>query len=260
MTDAELYRRGSETVVASWEAYARGSEGAAVVRSPGVAAAVFPTEPARGVYNNALLECHLTGGKRADAVDAMEAAYASVGVIRFAAWVHESDTPMRAHLEARGYTLDTSTRAMGMALSDIKSPRPAIDLAPPRWADYLRYLGLVGISPELLRDVAADAFHLLIARVDGEQVATALSFDLQDDCGVYNVSTLEHARRHGLGTALTAILVHDAIARACRTATLQSTPMAERVYGDVGFRDLGRILEFVPQEHAPTDDPDRAGA
>jgi GNAT superfamily N-acetyltransferase len=260
VTGDDLYRRGSETAAASWEAYARGAPGATVRRLPGVAVAVFPDEPQRSVYNNAILERGLDGAGRARALDAMEAAYAAAGVTRFAAWVHESDLPMRAHLEARGYTLDTSTRAMGMALSDITSPRPAIDLAPPRWADYLHYLGLVGISPELLRDVAADAFHLLIARVDGEHVATALSFDHEEDCGVYNVSTLEHARRHGLGTARTALPVHDAIARGRLTATLQSTPMAERVYGDVGFRDLGRILEFVPQEHAPTDDPDRARA
>jgi predicted GNAT family acetyltransferase len=29
-------------------------------------------------------------------------------------------------------------------------------------------------------------------------------------------------------------------------ASLQSTPMAERVYAAVGFRDLGRFLEYVP--------------
>jgi len=45
---------------------------------------------------------------------------------------------------------------------------------------------------------------------------------------------------------VTALLVHDAAARGCRTASLQSTAMAERVYAAVGFRDLGRILEYVP--------------
>jgi hypothetical protein len=41
-------------------------------------------------------------------------------------------------------------------------------------------------------------------------------------------------------------VVHDAAARGCSTASLQSTEMAERVYAAVGFRDLGRILEYVP--------------
>jgi predicted GNAT family acetyltransferase len=30
------------------------------------------------------------------------------------------------------------------------------------------------------------------------------------------------------------------------TASLQSTGIAERVYASVGFRDLGRYLEYVP--------------
>jgi predicted GNAT family acetyltransferase len=40
--------------------------------------------------------------------------------------------------------------------------------------------------------------------------------------------------------------VYAARDRGGRTASLQSTPMAERVYAAVGFRDLGRILEYVP--------------
>jgi predicted GNAT family acetyltransferase len=59
------------------------------------------------------------------------------------------------------------------------------------------------------------------------------------------MSTVEAARRRGLGTALTACHVHDAADRGCATASLQSTPMAERVYAAVGFRDLGRFLEYM---------------
>jgi hypothetical protein len=45
---------------------------------------------------------------------------------------------------------------------------------------------------------------------------------------------------------VTALLVHDARARGCQTASLQSTEMAQRMYAALGFRDLGRILEYVP--------------
>ena len=51
---------------------------------------------------------------------------------------------------------------------------------------------------------------------------------------------------------LTAIHLHDARARGCRTASLQSTAMAERVYAAAGFRDLGRILEYVPRSAEPS--------
>jgi GNAT superfamily N-acetyltransferase len=242
-TDAELYLRGSDTLLASWEAYARGATGAALHRLPGVAAAVFPAEPERAVYNNALLDRDLGADERTGALDAMEAVYAAAGVARFAAWVHESDEPMRAELERRGYTLDTTTRAMGMALDDIAVPRPPIPLRPARW---LEYLTLEGLPLDFLSTADHAAFHLLAARADGEMVAAALAYDFSGDCGIFNVGTVEKARRRGLGTALTAAQAHDARARGCRTASLQSTEMAERVYAAVGFRDLGRILEYVP--------------
>jgi ribosomal protein S18 acetylase RimI-like enzyme len=243
VTDADLYRRGSETLIASWEAYARAATGASVQRSPGVATAVFPNEPERGVYNNALLTRDLETAERADALDAMEAAYAAAGIRRFAAWAHESDEPLRADLERRGYRLAEWTRAMGMALAEVRLPRPELELGQPDWFEYLRILE---VPQGYLRGADPAAIHVLLARLAGENVATAMAFDRGSDCGIYNVTTLERARRRGLGTALTAVHLHDALARGCQTASLQSTEVAEGIYAALGFRDLGRILEYVP--------------
>src|SRR5829696_3529074 len=95
--DAELYARGVDALVASWEAYALSAPGAAVTRSLGVTVAVFPNGPESIVYNNALLERDLGATARAAALDEMQAAYAA-GVGRFAAWVHECDTEMQGDL------------------------------------------------------------------------------------------------------------------------------------------------------------------
>src|SRR3954453_18582790 len=75
-----------------------------------------------------------------------------------------------------------------------------------------------------------DAFHILVARLNGENVAAGMAFDHGDDGGIINIGTLEPARRRGLGTTLTALLLHDALDRGCATASLQSTAMAEHVY------------------------------
>ena len=241
-----LYRRGIATAVASWEAYARGSAGAAVRRLDGVAAAVFPSEPERGVYNNAVLDRDLGPTERGEAVDAMETAYRAAGVDRYAAWVHESDEGMRAELAGRGYTIAECTRAMGMPLAAIARARPELEIGRLGWTEYLAYLESVGLPAGLLGGTHPTAFHTLTVRVAGEDVATAIAFDHGGDCGLFNMSTIEGARRRGFGTALTARHVHDAAERGCSTASLQATPMAERVYAAVGFRDLGRILEFAP--------------
>jgi ribosomal protein S18 acetylase RimI-like enzyme len=241
LTDTDLYRRGVETLLGSWEEYARGATGAELRRLPRVAVAIFPNQPERAVYNNALLERDMKAAQRAEALDAMETAYAAAGVTRYAAWVHESDEAMRADLERRGYLLDEITRAMGMALDDLRVPRPEIELGRPDWLEYLR---IVGVQPEFLKDADRAAYHILLGRLDGANVATAMAFDVGSECGIYNVATLEHARRRGLGTALTALHLHDARGRGRLTASLQSTRIAEHLYAALGFRDLGRILEF----------------
>jgi GNAT superfamily N-acetyltransferase len=241
--DAALYGRGVATLIASWQAYARGTSDAEVARSAGAEIAVFPHPPERDVYNNALLGRDLPATGRATVLDAIEATYAEAGVNRFAAWVHEHDPSMRAEVERRGYTLDTTTRSMGMALDRLRLPRPELDVTPLDWSSYLRRFGL---PPDLLDGADHAAFHLLAARLDGEPVAAALAFDHEGDCGIYNVSTLQHARRRGLASALTICQVHAARARGCRTASLQATAMAEHLYTAIGFRDLGRFLEYVP--------------
>jgi hypothetical protein len=70
--DNDLYVRGTATLLASWEEYARSSPGAALERLNGVSAGVFPSYPERAVYNNALLDRDLGPTERAAAVDAMD--------------------------------------------------------------------------------------------------------------------------------------------------------------------------------------------
>jgi GNAT superfamily N-acetyltransferase len=243
MTDDDLFTRGTETLVRSWREFARPCPGAAVERLSGVWVAAFPNGPERAVYNNAVLDRDLAPGRRASAIRAMEAAYRAAGVDRYAAWVHESDAGMRAELEGRGYALAETTRAMGMSLDDLTLAPPDVDLAPPDLAEHLR---IIGAPAGLLSAADRDVVRIMVARLAGANVATAMGFDHDGDRGIFNVGTLETARRRGLGTALTMHLVHDAAERGCSSASLQSTPMAERMYAAVGFRDLGRILEFVP--------------
>jgi len=246
ISDRQLYERGAATLVTSWEAYAAGSPGAALLRLDGVAAGVFPAQPERAIYNNALLERDLAPAAAAAALEAMEAAYTAAGVERYAAWVHESQMALRDELHARGYRVTETTRAMGMSVDDLAAVPPAAELIRAEWADYLSYLRALGLPAGLLSGVEPTRFHALAARLDGADVATALALDHDGDCGLYNMSTLGHARRRGLATRLTAHHVHLAAGRGCTTASLQSTAMGEHVYAAVGFRDLGRIIEYEP--------------
>jgi GNAT superfamily N-acetyltransferase len=240
----ELLARGEATLVASWAGYAEGAARAALHQiDAGVVVGVFPDGPERTVYNNTLFTSGLAAAERSSAIDLMEQLYLAADVTAFAAWVHEGDEALRHDLDERGYTIDTSTLAMGMYLDDVPAPPPSLTLSTLPWADYLRVFEM---PPGLLDGAEREQFHVLVATLDGEPVATAMSYDHEGDCGVFNVTTVAHARRRGLGTAMTALQLHQARERGCVTASLQSTAMAERVYAAAGFHPLGRYLEFVP--------------
>lgn len=247
LSDQQLYDRSVATLIASWDAIAHGSGGAEIQRLPGVMAAVFPREPERSIYNNAVLDRGLSTGELGRAIEAMEAAYAAARVDHYAAWVHESETEVAAALGDGGYAVAETTRSMAMTLSDLpEESGTAAIVEPADWPTYLAYLRSLGLSESLLTGVDPDAFRVLAARQSGTVVATALAFDHDGDCGIFNMSTAEPARRQGIAGALTARHLREAAIRGCETATLQSTPMAEGVYVSLGLRDLGRFLEFTP--------------
>jgi ribosomal protein S18 acetylase RimI-like enzyme len=134
---------------------------------------------------------------------------------------------------------------MGLSMEELAVAVPEIHVGRPTWPEYQEFLELVGVPAGLLPHVDPTALEVATARLRGRNVATALSFDYDGDCGIFNVSILPWARRRGLGTALTALALHAAKRRGCTTASLQSTVMAEGVYAALGFEDLGTIREYV---------------
>ncbi len=84
--------------------------------------------------------------------------------------------------------------------------------------------------------------------LDGDvAVAGAYRFLHGSDCGIYAVGTAPAWRRRGLARHLVAHVLADAARRGARTATLQSTPMAQGVYASLGFEPVGRYEEWVPR-------------
>jgi GNAT superfamily N-acetyltransferase len=136
---------------------------------------------------------------------------------------------------------------MGMSLDELGRQPGVFDVEPWGWPRYLAFLRSEGLPGGLLSGVDPDAFHVLGGRIAGRDVASAIAFDHYGDCGVFNMGTLEPFRRRGVATALLTRHLEDSFDRGCSTASLQSTPIAERLYLSAGFRDLGRFFEYVPQ-------------
>jgi len=96
-----------------------------------------------------------------------------------------------------------------------------------------------------------------VAYLDGEPVSAAAAFRFASSLGVYAVGTREHARRRGIGRAVTwAVIAAGQAAWGSEIAILQSSTMGFPVYRSMGFEQVGALIEYRP----PTPRADGADA
>ena len=149
-SDIDLYRRGVETAIASWAAIARGSR-----ELPWSACRASPPQCSR-TSRSARSTTTRYSSTASDRPGAPRHRRDGVGVRDRGGHALRGVDPRdrRGHaadLEARRYAIAETTRAMGMALADIRVPRPELDLAPPDWPAYVEYLAGAGVPAGLLQ-------------------------------------------------------------------------------------------------------------
>ena len=143
VTDAELYRRGVATLLASWEEYARGRRRRrglrAAAASPRPCSRASPSAPSTTTRCSTRPRAgRARRGRRRDG-GRLRAPPAST---RYAAWVHESDDGDARRARARAATRSTRRRGRWAWRSTTsRLPRPELELGPPDWPEYLRILG-----------------------------------------------------------------------------------------------------------------------
>lgn len=99
-------------------------------------------------------------------------------------------------------------------------------------------------APLLFHDETIIAPHIaaFIAYLGAEPVACAMTLVSHRVAGVFYVATVEHARRRGLGDALTRIAARTGFAMGAATAWLGASEMGAALYRRIGFEDLGTTL------------------
>ena len=79
---------------------------------------------------------------------------------------------------------------------------------------------------------------MYVALADGTPVSTAIGFTQGEAVGIFNVATPPKHRRRGYATAVTARALSDGFKSGASFGWLQSSPLAESVYQQMGFRQV----------------------
>jgi GNAT superfamily N-acetyltransferase len=85
--------------------------------------------------------------------------------------------------------------------------------------------------------------RLLLGRLEGVPVATAIAARWERGVCVSGVSVVAAARRHGIGTAMTCAALRTA---RDAPATLCASAAAYGLYERLGFREVGRPVDWTP--------------
>ena len=89
--------------------------------------------------------------------------------------------------------------------------------------------------------------RLYLGYLDGEVVAGSEMYLSAGVAGAYGVATLPHARRRGIGTAITGLPLREAQRAGAEWAVLQASPDGAALYARLGFEACG---EFAVHQSA----------
>ncbi|GID32228.1 GNAT family N-acetyltransferase [Paractinoplanes brasiliensis] len=161
----------------------------------------------------------------------------------------EATAGVRAVAAQYGLTASVSQPMMIRPLGDFR-PAPSggtdVVIRPAGRADRTAYLEILSAGFGFAESISAMVMPKAIfeapwatcylAEADGVPVAIGLGIHTGDHVGVFNITTVSSHRRRGYGRALTERVVADGAACGARTAYLQPSEEAFRLYESLGFR------------------------
>ena len=211
---------------------------------------------------NPVLTTRLPPDDADDVIDGMVADLTARGA-PFLWWVTPSSSPddLAARLASRGFVADDPWPGMTLEADAVREPPPVAGLVIRRVTTddeletYVRIFApilsssaaftalFVDGSRRIGYDDAAPEVHF-VGLLDGEPVATVSLLTAGGAAGIYNVATVERARRRGIGAAMTMAAVEAGRQRGLMTATLQASTMGRSTYESLGFRHACDLMPY----------------
>ena len=262
MNERALAALEHENMIETMTGGAAGAPGSLVRRSGGVA--LFATGLAIRLFNQVVVEDKSASADGIAAGVAVMRERSERFVVHLRRGPDDRFVPLMAHL---GLVLpDKDTAMPGMALHPLPSASPVVvaghdirrveDAAGMEDHIVTAAAGF-GMPEDMIRAfVAADLWQqpgraVYVGYTDGEPVTTGLGVRTGRTIGVYNIATVESARKRGYGAAMTERIAADGAAAGCDVAILQASPMGLPISERLGYRTVVEYDGYVePDEPA----------
>jgi GNAT superfamily N-acetyltransferase len=229
-----------------WQGFARlqtllGGEaaGGAVTDAGGIVASFVAGAPDSPTLNAAIVV-----GRQLDLdrLEAMRERWEQLGVRRWGIWVDGANFPVTDTLRLARMRVTSSSPGMAaeIALLSLNGRRPAhaTDLATVGHVNDLAYGNPDARLERTLSPLPRGVLHAYVADLQGRPASVALALHYQQDCGISFVATAPHARRQGLASDVMQAVAADARDAGLTSATLQATPLGEKLYAALGYRKV----------------------
>ncbi len=257
MDERTLARAEHDNLVAAFAYVARHRPGGFSHREGGVVATV--ARVALPLFNQVVVERDEASPEALiEAVERVRAA----GVSWLAVLREGTDDRLIPVLERLGLRERAGERLPGMALHPLVEPPPApseLDVRPARDRAAMEAHALVNARASEMESSVLDFLVelglerdpdaiVVIGRLDGRPVTTAMGYRTGRTIGVYSVATVADVRGRGYGGAMTREVLRAGRRMGCDVAILQSSEMAVRLYESLGFRTVVRYRAFGPAQ------------
>jgi GNAT superfamily N-acetyltransferase len=229
-----------------WQGFARlqtllgGDAAGGVVTDEGEIVASFVA----GAPDSPTLNAAIVVGRELDLdrLEAMRERWEQLGVRRWGVWVDGANFPVTDTLRLARMRVTSSSPGMAAEIAQLSlnGRRPAYptDLATVGHVNDLAYGNPDARLERTLSPLPRGVLLAYGADLQGRPASVALALHHQQDCGISFVATAPHARRQGLASDVMQAVAADARDAGLTSATLQATPLGEKLYAALGYRKV----------------------
>ena len=209
-----------------------------VVERDGIVASIVPGAPDSPTLNAVVaLEPDAIPGQ----LEELARKYKDAKIRRWGVWLDDHASLVAQQLSQAGLVVTAASPGMGAAINDLdgedEAPHEA-DLVTVARVNDLAYGNYDGRLERTLAPLPNGVLRGYRVDHNGKPAAVALALHHADDCGVSFVATIPKARRKGLATTVMRQALTAAKNAGCTTTTLQATDVGEKLYANLGYRQL----------------------